>query len=176
MRSFKIALLITLFILSLLILGYLYLVYFDSLPETVAPDVTGLPLEAAREKIEGLGLRAREAGTIFEAKFPEGCVVTQRPEGGRRVKEGRMINLIISSGKRKVPVPSLTGRRLNQANEVLAAAELQLGDIRFEKNASAAEGIVLAQEPLAGEEIGADSRVDVLVATTREVETTEGTE
>jgi len=176
MRSFKLALLVVLLILLPLIFGYYYFVYFDSLPETVAPDVTGLPLEAAKEKIEGLGLRAREAGTVFEAKFPEGCVVTQRPEGGRRVKEGRMINLILSSGKRKVPVPSLTGRRLSQANEMLAAAELQLGDIRFERSSSVTEGIVLAQEPLAGEEIGAESRVDVLVATTREVETTEGAE
>lgn len=168
--------LVILFILSPLILGYFYLMYFNSLPETIAPDVTGMLLPEAREKIESLGLKAREAGAVFEAKYPEGTVVSQRPEGGRRVKEGRVINLMVSSGKRKVPVPGLVGRPLTQADEILNAAELQLGDIRFEQNQGLAEGTILAQEPLAGEETAAGDRIDLLVSTTQEVITEETTE
>jgi serine/threonine-protein kinase len=167
---------VIIFILSPLIFGYFYLIYFESLPEMTVPDVTGLPLPAAREKIETLGLKAREAGKVFEAKHPEGAVVSQRPEGGRRVKAGRVVNLMVSSGKRKVPVPSLVGRPLAQADEILSAAELRVGDIRFEQNNNPAEGTILAQEPLAGEETAAGDPVDLLVSTTLEVIVEESTE
>ena len=52
---------VMIFILSPLIFGYFYLTYFESLPEMIVPDVTGLPLEVAREKIESIGLKVREA-------------------------------------------------------------------------------------------------------------------
>jgi len=167
---------VMIFILSPLIFGYFYLTYFESLPEMIVPDVTGLPLEAAREKIESIGLKVREAGRVFETKHPEGAVVSQRPEGGRRVKAGRVVNLMVSSGKRKVPVPSLVGRPLAQADEILSAAELRVGDIRFEQNNNPAEGTILAQEPLAGEETVAGDPVDLLVSTTVEVIVEESTE
>ncbi len=167
---------VMIFILSPLIFGYFYLTYFESLPETTVPDVTGLPFEVATERIEALGLKAHEAGRVFETKHPEGAVVSQRPEGGRRVRAGRVINLMVSSGKRKVPVPSLVNRPLAQADEILTAAELRVGDIRFEHNENAAEGTILAQEPLAGEETAAGDPVDLLVSTTLEVIVEESTE
>jgi serine/threonine-protein kinase len=165
--------LIMLFIVSPLIGGYFYLMYFDSIPETVVPDVTGFSLETARQQIEALGLKAREAGRLYEARAPEGTIISQRPEGGRRVKVGRVINLMVSAGKKKVPVPNLTGRPLTQADQVLMASELQLGEIRFERNDSVPDGTILAQEPIAGEEAGMGDRVDLLVSTTAEVITEE---
>jgi serine/threonine-protein kinase len=168
--------LIMLFIASPLIVGYFYLMYFNSLPEVIAPDVTGLPLAEAKASLEALGLRAREAGSVYEAKMPEGRIVSQRPEGGRRVKAGRVINLMVSGGKKKVTTPNLVGRPLTQADEVIYAAELQLGEIRFEQNLTLPEGTIMAQEPLAGEEAGMGERVSLLVATTAEVITEEVTE
>ncbi|MFA5113328.1 MAG: PASTA domain-containing protein [Candidatus Margulisiibacteriota bacterium] len=168
--------LLTLFIVSPLVIGYFYLMYFNSLPETVTPDVTGLPLVAAQARLEEIGLKARDAGQVYESKQPEGTVVSQRPEPGRHVKVGRVVNLMISGGKRKVPVPNLIGRPLAQSDELLLAAELQLGDIRFERMDGVAEGTILAQEPMAGEETGAGGSVDLLVATSGEVITEETTE
>jgi serine/threonine-protein kinase len=168
--------LIMLFVVSPLIIGYFYLMYFDSLPEMAAPDVIGLPFAAAKAQLEAVGLKAREAGQVYESKQQEGTVVSQRPEPGRMVKIGRMVNLMISGGKRKVQVPNLIGRPLTQADEILMAAELQLGDIRFEQNAGQPEGTIIAQEPLGGEEANAGGGIDLLVATSREVITQEITE
>ena len=161
--------LILLFILSPLIVGYFYLSYFDSLPEVVVPDVSGMTFEAAKEKIESLGLQARPAGEVYDARHPEGRVASQRPEAGRKVKAGRTVNLMVSSGQRKVATPSLLGRNLSQADAVLSASGLQLGEVRSEQNQEAEEGTILAQEPLPGEEAVAGSRADLLVSTTLEV-------
>ena len=167
---------IMLFILSPLLIGYVYTVYFDSLPETTVPDVTGLTLEAARVKLESGQLSARVAGTVFEIKKAEGTIVSQRPEAGRTAKVGRVVNLMISSGREKVNVPNLIGRTLAQADAILTPAQLQIGDIRFEQSPTLPEGTILAQEPLSGEQAEMGGRVDLLVATSQEAHPQESTE
>lgn len=163
--------LLIIFIISPLVIGYLYLVYFDSLPEVTVPDVTGVSFEVAKDRLEADNLVAREAGSIYEAKYPEGFVVSQRPEAGRNVKVGRIINLMVNAVSSKVPVPNLLGKPLSQVGAVLQAADLQQGDVRWEKNQGQEEGTILAQEPLPGEEAGTGSKVDLLVSTTSEIVT-----
>jgi eukaryotic-like serine/threonine-protein kinase len=159
---------IIVFILSPALGGYFYISYFNSLPETIVPDVTGLTVDQAREKLTEVEVKARTAGTVFDLKFPEGRVVSQRPEPGRVVKVGRVVNLIVSSGAKKVPVPDLLGRMSTQADAVLSAAELRVGQIRYEKSSGATEGTIIAQEPLPGEEEVIGGGVDLLVSTTLE--------
>lgn len=160
--------LIVFFVVSPLIAGYLYIAYFNSLPETDVPDVVGAPQEIAVGNIEGAGLRARIAGSINEIKYPEGSVVSQRPEAGRRVKAGRVVSLMLSSGKRKTMAPNLLGRNYSQVGELLTAVGLCWGEVRAEKNPDVPEGTILAQEPLPGEEVEIDRAVDLIVATTAE--------
>ncbi len=169
--SVRTILIITLvFVLLPMLFSYIFLSSFASLPEVIVPDVRGLPFEVAKEKLAGMDLRGRLAGSISVARYREGAVAMQRPEPGRRVKQGRVINLMVSSGKRKVQAPNLLGRLLPQAEAVIMAGEFQIGGIRRENNLVAPEGTVLAQEPLPGEEVEAGRSIDLLVSTTLEVE------
>jgi len=167
---------IIVFILSPALGGYFYIAYFNSLPETIVPNVIGLNIDQAQDKLAAAEIKARMAGTVYDLKFPEGRVVSQRPEPGRVVKVGRVANLIISSGAKKVPTPNLLGRTYIQADSVLAAGELKVGQVRYENNSGATEGTIIAQEPLPGEETVIGSGVDLLVSTTQEVVTEEGSE
>jgi serine/threonine-protein kinase len=157
-------------ILSPLILGYLYIAYFTSIPETIVPDLKGLPLEKAFEKLEILELKGRFAGTVFDMKYPEGSVVNQRPEGGRMVKVGRVVRLVTSSGKRRVMVPNLLGRLAVQAEAVLAAKGLHLGAVEEDFVPELDSGIILTQNPLPGEEVKVGSYVKITVSATEEPE------
>ena len=159
------------FVVSPLVVGYFYLVYFDSLPEVIVPTVTGVSLDVARERLAAVNLRAREAGQVYEPKYPEGIIIYQRPEAGRNVKVGRIVSLMVNSGESKVPVPNVIGQLLSQAGGVLQAAQLHQGEVRWEKNLGQAEGAILAQEPMPGEQAVLGSKVDLLVATTGEVRT-----
>ena len=161
---------ITIVILLPIIVGYFYLTYFTSIPETVVPHLTGLPLEKAFEELESLDLKGRFAGTVFDMRHPEGSVVSQRPEGGRRVKIGRVVRLLASSGKRKVNVPNLLGRLAVQAEAVLAAKGLFLGEVEKDFVFELDPGIILTQNPLPGEEVEAGSSVNITVSTTEEIE------
>jgi len=157
------------FIVALAAGVYVYYVYFNILPEVTVPEVVGMSFSAAQEKLAQFNLRAKEAGEVYEPKYPEGYVVSQRPEAGRKVKVGRTINLLLSSRQKLVLVPNFLGRQISSSYALLATVGLQLGEIKKEKNLDLEEGTILAQEPLPGEEVLTGSRVDFLISTTLEV-------
>ncbi len=145
-------------------IGYLYYVYVDSLPELTMPDLTGLKFERAVEKLQEGHLEGRHVGEVFDMKYPEGYVVSQRPEAGRKVKIGRIVNLLTSSGKRRVNVPNLLGRPEVQAEAVLAAEGLILGEIGRDYAPELDAGIVLSQSPLPGEEVDLGASVSITIS------------
>ncbi|MBU0629441.1 MAG: PASTA domain-containing protein [Candidatus Margulisbacteria bacterium] len=160
--------LIIFLILSPVLGGYLYLTYFDSMPEIVVPDVTGLTKQQAIVRLEEAQLKVNIAGEVKQPNVPEGAVASQRPEAGRRVKENRAISLMISSGKQKVPVPDLVGKEFNQATKMLEAVGMGAGDLSHEIHLELPEGVVLAQEPLPGEMSAIGEKVDLLISVVSE--------
>ncbi|MDD5382357.1 MAG: PASTA domain-containing protein [Candidatus Margulisbacteria bacterium] len=155
--------------------GYVYVTYFNSLPETSIPDLSGLTLDTAMAKLESLDLKGRHAGSVYDMKYPEGRVVSQRPEAGRKVKVGRLVSLLTSSGRRRTIVPNLLGRPAAQIEEVLAAKGLLLGEVRQDFMPELDPGIVLTQSPLPGEEVDVDSAINVTVSSTAEAQEPAGT-
>ena len=167
---FLIMLVLLLVILPLPI-GYFYFIYVDSLPEVSVPNLTGLRLEEAMKRVAVLRLKGRHVGNVYDMKYPEGYVVSQRPEAGRKVKVGRMVNLIASSGKRRVIVPNLLGRPESQAEAVLAAGGLMLGEITRDYTPEIDPDIVLGQNPLPGEEVAVETRVAITISSQQQNET-----
>lgn len=155
------------------LLVYLYVTYFTSIPETTVPDVAGLKFEEALQRLEALDLKGRYAGSLFNMEYPEGSVVSQQPESGRRVKAGRVINLLTSSGKRKLSVPNLLGRPAVQAKAVLAAKGLVLGEVTEDYMPELEPGLILTQDPLPGEEVATGALINITVSTTQEAEEVE---
>lgn len=147
-----------------LLIGYLYLAYFDTLPEVVVPQVVGKQQQLAWEELELHDLKPRVASQVHDQLLPEGEVISQRPEAGRIVKGGRVVNLVISAGRAKVVVPDLSGKKYQEALELLTAADLVLGLVSWETD-PARSGRVLGQEPLGGEKVPGGRAVDLLVAT-----------
>jgi serine/threonine-protein kinase len=107
---------------------------------------------------------------VFDTRYPEGLTVSQRPEAGRKVKIGRIVNLLTSSGRRKVQMPNLLGRPVTQAESVILASGLILGEKRYEYAAEVDPGMVLGQSPLPAETVEAGSAVFMTVASSVEVE------
>lgn len=165
LKSF-IFLLIAIFVPALA--GYIYFTSFTAIPETIVPDLSGIPLEEAFHKLEEADLSGRYAGSVFDMNFPEGQVVSQRPEAGKRVKIHRAVFVLTSSGKRRVLVPNLLGRPAIQAKAVLAAKGLLLGEVRKDYVSELDPGIILIQQPLPDEEIDVGSSIDVTVSSTEE--------
>ncbi len=157
-------------ILAPAVLGYYYMTYFTAIPEVIVPNLRGYPIGGALDKLKELGLEGRFSGTVFDSKVPEGSVVSHRPEAGQRVKMGRTIKLLTSSGSRLVQVPNLLGRPAEQATAVLAAKGLQLGRVDYSPVPGMETGIILSQAPLPAVEVESGASVNLTISMSAEAE------
>jgi beta-lactam-binding protein with PASTA domain len=123
--------------------------------ERALPAVLGLPLAQAEQALrdEGFQPRVESQRPDPSGRYADGEVMGQFPRPGRRAKPGREVLLTLSSGRRQVTVPDLSGSTLRQALGLLA-------DVRLEEDTLArhwrhdprfGEGTVLAQLPAAGD-------------------------
>jgi len=155
---------IFLIILSPLIVGYFLVFYIIPVPEVVVPDVTWQSSTEAMSTLREFGLKPRIAGSNYDKYITEGRVVAQDPKPKRRVKLGRMVNMIISSGQRKVTVPSLIGRPYSQVSQLLLEVGFKVGATVEVTTDKYQTGIILGQIPSPEVEIDAGSYVDLFIS------------
>ena len=126
----------------------------------VVPDVQGRLVEEAQQVLESAGLQAKSVPEVYSDSIPPGGVVSQRPYPGKLVKEGRVVDLVVSRGPKSVQVPAVVGKSLTDAEALLKQAYLQVGRLRREASKQDAD-TVLAQLPPAGKTADRDSGVDL---------------
>jgi len=130
-------------------------------PPVTVPDVAELDIGLAREVIAAAGLRTGRVDTVRQ-ESEAGAVVGTVPPAGTPVRPGATIAVTVSSGPPSIRVPGVVGLSVAVARERLAAAGLRVGalDQRFEGK----PGTVLAQRPVAGEEVTPGSGVDLTIS------------
>jgi eukaryotic-like serine/threonine-protein kinase len=89
------------------------------------PDLTRRPAGAATGRLEDLEIRfSKQSGTSLT--IPKGSVIATRPAAGTVLKASQVVTVVVSTGKPKVPVPDVAGRRAESAEDVLVAAHLRV--------------------------------------------------
>ncbi|MCX5749681.1 MAG: PASTA domain-containing protein [Candidatus Saganbacteria bacterium] len=136
-------------------------IYSGTIPEVFVPDVLGSPGSDAVAVLEKTGLKGEIAGISF-SKEPGGTVISQQPEGGKKVKAGRLVKLIISARERSVTVPNLIGKTSTEAESILISFGLNIGQV-FESPGDGTLGIVTDQKPAVGEVVSLGSNVSVTI-------------
>ena len=69
--------------------------------QSVVPDLKGLTLSDARERLSSMGLMVGSSVTTKEDSAPKGTVIGAEPEFGKVLSEGSVVTLIVSGGKKK---------------------------------------------------------------------------
>jgi beta-lactam-binding protein with PASTA domain len=125
------------------------------------PNVTGLQLTDAQQKLEALGLKV-EVKRVASTK-PKGFVIDQNPVAGVSALRGTTVMLSVSSGAKPVVVPRLVGQTQGDAVQALTA----LGLKPLLQNVPSAQpaGTVVGQKPPAGKEVDKGAEVTVNVST-----------
>ena len=77
-----------------------------------------------------------------------GTVISQDPPASTQVNIGAAVNLVISSGKAPVAVPSVVGQALASAKSVLESAGFVVGTISLVTSDTITAGIVTGQNPI----------------------------
>ncbi len=79
------------------------------------PDVTLKPVSEAMDILKDNGFIPILQDSLYSEQYAPGTVVQQNPAPLRKVKKGRRVYLIISSGERQVPMPDLITKTLTDA-------------------------------------------------------------
>lgn len=131
----------------------------------VIPEITNMTPEAAQEAVEALGLVWElDANKVDSDSVEEGKIAKVNPSVGKKVKKGSIVKGTVSSGKKTVTVPDLTGMTQDQAREYLTQVGLQVGNVQTSDDPSQSAGKILSSSPAAGETLNKGESVSITVA------------
>lgn len=164
-RSKKIYVL--LFLILLLLIPAIYFVYSsfknNSDYRVTVPSVVDINIDKAIEMLESKGFKTNIKEYKESVNIEKDNVISQSPEAGEKVKEHDVIDLVVSKGK-QVEVPYITGKTVEEAEEILKRVGLKLGKVESEYNPDIQKNLIYQQKPKSGKKMKIDSPVDVVVS------------
>lgn len=108
----------------------------------------------------------KAAGTILEQNPPAGSEVTK--------KDDIIITVVVSSGANNIKVENYTNLKIDDARKKIAESKLKVNEIE-EESATVAAGVVIRQEPSAGQEVSEGYLVTLYVSSGKKSDDTNNT-
>ncbi|MDD2620124.1 MAG: protein kinase [Syntrophomonadaceae bacterium] len=130
------------------------------------PSVVGLTAGDAEINLRNEGFVIGSTEKIFDDKYAENFVISQKPEAGSRVKRGSRVNLMISKGKtpEKIAMPNLLGLSLEEASKKLGENNLILGEVKHQDSSEYYLDQVMAQGVQADVLVDQQSTIDLTIS------------
>jgi len=128
------------------------------------PNLSGLPYDVAQRLATNAHVGLRIIAHHPDDRMAKGYVIGQFPAAGEHVREGRVVDVIVSDGPVVAIVPDLSNMSLRDAQVALGNARLELGAVTVEQSDKVSEGRIIRQQPDAGSQLAATGKVDVTVA------------
>ncbi|MFD9304185.1 Stk1 family PASTA domain-containing Ser/Thr kinase [Streptomyces sp. NPDC060048] len=133
-------------------------------PEVVVvPDLKGKPLEAAKAELASAGLGVGALTQAFSQEVAQGSVIGTDPPGGQKRPLDTEVALLVSKG-RPVPVPSVTGKPVDQARSLLEDLGLKVATAPEQVNSPSPAGSVANQSIGAGTQAATGDTVTLTVS------------
>ncbi|MFD7555751.1 Stk1 family PASTA domain-containing Ser/Thr kinase [Streptomyces sp. NPDC059835] len=131
-------------------------------PKVAIPSVTDLLVDQAEAKL-------KEAGFQVDRKTQEspraaGTVLEQNPKAGGEAEKNSVITLTVAKEVSKATVPNLLGKTKEEAQALLAAANLRLGSTTETESPGAPPKTIIQQQYAAGEQLEVNKTVNVTIA------------
>jgi len=122
--------------------------------DTTVPDITGKAVEDAKTALKGFSLKSVVNGSGAQ-------VLSQEPKAGTKVKNNSTITIYTGSAgeKLKAKVPDVSGKSVEEANEIIVNSKLKM--IISGGEGLDQKGVIYKQEPPAGTLLNEESNVTV---------------
>ena len=134
------------------------------------PNLVGMTYDEAASAVLGAHLGINVIARRPDSNAPKNAIIGQLPSAGERVREGRIISVIVSDGVPTAQVPQLDGLTEREAVVALENVRLDAGNVRSQRNPGVIAGTVIDQsiDPFSTVRVG--TRVDLIVAAGRPLE------
>ena len=132
--------------------------------DTEVPQVLGLSLEAAQQRLEAADLVPRIADGEYSRQVEAGFILDVDPAEGATLEPGDRVTLTPSLGHEPVKVPDLIGKTVPRARELLRDADLRLGRVTKVYDEELAARQIVEQSVRAKNDAPFRSEIDVVVS------------
>lgn len=133
--------------------------------ETEIPPVSGYEQSKANEVLVGKGL-IPSIITVADEQTAAGYVIRTDPAEGQKVPSGTTVKVYVSSGpaSQQVEVPEILGRSQSEAESMITAAGLVVGEVKKRDDSAQPAGTVLSSDPLPGVKVEKGATVTITVS------------
>jgi serine/threonine-protein kinase len=131
---------------------------------TTVPRLTGLSSQSAEARLQEEGLQVAYGDEQFSEIVKAGDVIATDPEQGSDVRSGGTVTLILSKGPERYDVPSVVGKPLDLAKQVLQDTKLTVGQVTKDWSDTLKQGLVISSSPREGTTVRVDTSVDLVVS------------
>lgn len=112
------------------------------------PDLYGSTPDQAATILANAGLELGEQGSAFSNEVAAGGIISQDPAAGEGVEPGAAVDVTVSDGPEKLPIPDVTGQDLETAQQNVWNAGFAYTSVEVESDEPA--GTVVSTDPPAG--------------------------
>ena len=110
------------------------------------PRLDGLTVDQAQDRLLDVKMVYGKTIEQFSETVTTGIVIRSDPKAGTTLRPGAIVDLIVSQGRRPIPVGNWVGKEADRAERVLKRRGLEV-ERTAEYNDDLAAGLVIAQNP-----------------------------
>ncbi|KHL09089.1 serine/threonine-protein kinase [Mumia flava] len=129
-----------------------------------APDLVGLSMKEARAAAADQGFAVEMVGSEFSETASKGTVSSSEPAPGDRLLPDSTIELLVSKGKERYPLPDLTGMTEQDAEEALDEVKAVPGTVERRFSTKVDDGLVIRTALDPGTQVRPGTEVDMVVS------------
>lgn len=120
-------------------------------PGLTVPETSGKSLTDAKAEIVAAGLKVGNVDSKPDENIAKDMVIATDPAAGTQIEKGQTVDIIVSSGKPMITVPSVLGMPRDSAIATLQAAGFDVDPLIAEEfNLKVKAGLVFQQDPPGG--------------------------
>lgn len=138
--------------------------FVSSEKDIETPLFIGVPYEDAVKAAEEMGIVLVEDGEDYSSFYDKGLIIYQSVSEGTMIGEGTKIGVKISLGLTSEEMPNVVGKSENAAKEAIIRLVGDVVKVEYVHDATMKAGEVIEQEPAAGAEITAKSRIVLTIS------------
>jgi beta-lactam-binding protein with PASTA domain len=153
------------FILGVIIFNYVILPHLVGRGDIViVPELVGVNVKVAEEVCRERGLKLLIIARCNSDEMPADYVVEQNPGPDEKLKGGRSIKVVVSSGQKMVIVPDIRSMSLREATLSLKSSGLEKGRVVRIYSHTDGESCIISSSPPIGMEVPYGSTIDLLLS------------
>ncbi|MFH1454290.1 MAG: PASTA domain-containing protein [Armatimonadota bacterium] len=141
----------------------MFYTFWGTTGEIEVPNVTSISVDDAEKTLKSKHLSIMVVDSRYDNKLPENTVISQEPLAGVKVKKGRDILVVVSSGPDLCEVPKLIGLTLREGKIMLSNYMLDAGKVEKGQDNTVEQEQIFNQNPLPGSRVKKGTKVDVTV-------------